>query len=536
MNRDPLPSSRNALCPCGSGRRYKDCHGALSSGVASPIESDQGKAVASSVRSLYRPRGPDWDHLAEPDRAACGLLMQRALKHQVAGRLAEAAANYEEVLVQAPGTHDALHMLGAIELRRGNFAEAKKLILAALRLRPPYPDIEHNLRMAEDLERAARVDAGRPATPREGLCEKALPALVDLALRPKPTRYGAQPADPAHRSPQPIHLIAGVSESNDDGAWLLRRIAALLAADRPIVWAGAHERGAAWPSGRFAPNGADFPDGGTHVFVGMEFDGAAWIDRGQSERVIVFCQPAPPSECLRQLRAISRDGARAVELVFPSRAMAHRFGAGHAVLPPPIAADFERDPLAPCGFAAGLIGRHWQGTSPGEDAEFLRGAAAASGALELYDPGALRYVVGGNSAVRCRTRGATALRAFMRSVDCILHTGGKWWLEGDGREWLMAMAGGVPIIAPRASLFAEYIEHGVDGLLYGERGEALEHIAALRREPARRMALGQAARAKVAPLIAPERVADRVRRLMRGEPAALQASGGGIARAPLPAK
>ena len=536
MMREALPLSRNALCPCGSGRRYKDCHGALSSVAAPSIESDQQASVAPPVRSLYRPAAPDWDHLAESERAACGLLMERALKHQVAGRLAEAAANYEQVLTQAPETHDALHMLGAIELRRGNFAEAKKLILAALRLRPPYPDIEHNLRMAEDLERAARVDAGRPATPREGLCEKALPALVDLALRPKLLRPGAQPADAAHRSPQPIHLIAGVSESNDDGAWLLRRLAALLAADRPIVWARAHERSAAPPSGPLAPDTADFPDGGTHVFVGIEFDGADWINRGQSERVIVFCQPAPPSECLRQLRAISRDGARAVELVFPSRAMARRFGVGHAVLPPPIAADSEIDLPTPRRFAAGLIGRHWQGVSPGEDAEFLRGVATASRVLELYDPGALRYVVGGEPAVRCRTRGAIALRAFMRSVDCILHTGGKWWLEGDGREFLMAMAAGVPIIAPRASLFAEYIEHGVDGLLYGERGEAPELIAALRSDPARRRALGQAARAKVAPLIAPERAAEEVRRLLRGEPAPSKASGGGIIREPLPAK
>lgn len=534
MSAEVPPVLRNASCPCGSGRRYKDCHGTIASG-ASPIESDQGKTVGSTVRSLYRPAGADWDHLAESDRAACGLLMQRALKHQVAGRLAEAAAHYEQVLASAPETHDALHMLGAIEMRRGNFAEAKKLIGAALRLRPPYPDIEHNLRMAEDLERAARVDAGRPAMPREGLCEKALPALVDLALRPKQVRRRTRPASAADRSPGPIHLIGGVSQSNDDGAWLLRRLAALLAADRPIIWA-THERSTASPSRRLAPDGADFPEGGTHVFVGIEFDGTAWIDRGQSERVIVFCQPAPPSECLRQLRAISRDGARAVELVFPSRAMARRFGVGHAVLPPPIAADSERDRFAPRGFAAGLIGRHWQGISPGEDAEFLRGVAAASGALELYDPGALRYVVGGESAVRCRTRGGVALRSFMRSVDCILHTGGKWWLEGDGREWLMAMAAGVPIIAPRASLFAEYIEHGVDGLLYDDRGEALEHVSVLRREPAWCVALGHAARAKVAPLIAPERVTERVRRLIFGEPAALPASEGETAREPAPAR
>src|SRR5215831_8224037 len=184
------PPSRNAPCPCGSNKRYKDCHGA----IAAPPHPEvlpttvDATGAARERESAYRPSGPDWDHLSGTERTACSILMQRALKQQLAGRLSEASGAYGEVLARAPNTHDALHMLGAIELRRGNLAEASQLILAAMKLRPPYPDIEHNLRMVEDLLRAARVDAGRAPVATEELCERALSILADLALRP--TRPG----------------------------------------------------------------------------------------------------------------------------------------------------------------------------------------------------------------------------------------------------------------------------------------------------------------------------------------------------------
>ncbi len=540
---DPLLVPRNALCRCGSGRRYKDCHGAIGTArAASPIGAVP--PARAPGQSVYRPSGPDWAHLSDPECATCGVLMQRALKQQLAGRLAEAAAHYAQVLSRAPNTHDALHMLGAIELRRGNFSEAKRLILAALKLRAPYPDIEHNLRMAEDLERAARVGAGRPAATPEALCEKALPILVDLALRPtRPGSASRRPADGTRLSARPIHLIAGVRESSDDEGWLLRRLTVLLAAEHPIAWAVAHERGRALPSRSPARELGEFPDGGCHVFVGVDFDCGEWIARGTAERVIVLCQPAPPSQCLQQLRAISCDGARPVELVFPSRAMAARFGSGHTVLPPPISTNAGPD-AADCGlasselrsFAAGLIGRHWQGTSPGEDAQFLGRLAAASGRLELYDPGPLRYVVGGDPAARCRSRGATAMRRFLRSVDCVLHPAGKWWLEGDGRELFMAMEAGVPVVCPRSSIFAEYVDHGVDGLLYDRPDEGIEHVAALRRSPTFLADLARGAHAKIAALAASERAASTIRRIILDDVPRPQPMGGGVVRIPLAAK
>jgi tetratricopeptide (TPR) repeat protein len=92
------PASRNALCPCGSGRRYKECHGALG-----PIA----------------PAAPD------PRLVA-------ALAAQQAGRLDEAAAGYEAVLADAPDEFDALHMLGVVHFQRREFERALTLIDRAL--------------------------------------------------------------------------------------------------------------------------------------------------------------------------------------------------------------------------------------------------------------------------------------------------------------------------------------------------------------------------------------------------------------------
>jgi hypothetical protein len=275
------------------------------------------------------------------------------------------------------------------------------------------------------------------------------------------------------------------------------------------------------------------------VFVGLDVDCSEWIEHTDPESVIVFCQPAPPSQCLDQLRAIARDGARPVDLVFPSQAMAARFGAGHAVLPPPIEADSlagetgrERaSPGAkPPGFATGLVGRNWHGTSPSADTEFLRRVTASSGTLEIYDPGQLRYIVGAEPGVRFSERSAAALRRFAASVDCLLHVASKWWLEGDGRELFTAMAAGTPVVCPRTSIFAEYIEHGVDGLLYDEREEAIGLLDGLRRSPARAAALGRAASAKIAALVAPQRVTQVLHRLVVGTPLSAEPASAAPAR------
>ena len=118
--------------------------------------------------------------------------------------------------------------------------------------------------------------------------------------------------------------------------------------------------------------------------------------------------------------------------------------------------------------------------------------------------------------MRFHPRQGDGLDAFLDALDCLLICPEPWWLEGDGRELFTAMASGVPVLCPAASIYAEYINDGVDGFIYHSCEEAVQQLIELRRSPARIVALGSAARAKVAELVDSAAVADIVRQLVSG--------------------
>ena len=118
--------SRNAPCPCGSGRRYKDCHGAIGAVAAAP----------------------------EP---LAGILA-RALADQQAGRLPEAIAGYENALAVAPDHFDALHMLGVAHFQRGEFEDALTLVDRAVALRPEDAGARFNRRLIEQNQEPSDAD------------------------------------------------------------------------------------------------------------------------------------------------------------------------------------------------------------------------------------------------------------------------------------------------------------------------------------------------------------------------------------------
>ncbi|WP_395686736.1 tetratricopeptide repeat protein [Caenimonas koreensis] len=63
-------------------------------------------------------------------------LFTGGFQHHQAGRLADAAAAYREVLATAPGHFDARHLLGVIALQQGRLDEARDQITQALRSSP----------------------------------------------------------------------------------------------------------------------------------------------------------------------------------------------------------------------------------------------------------------------------------------------------------------------------------------------------------------------------------------------------------------
>ena len=104
---------RNDPCPCGSGRRYKQCHGAT---------------------------GADAVPAASPDA-----LVARALQAHQRGELDAATRDYRAALELVPEHPHASHYLGVIDYQRGQFAEALPGLERAAALVPHEPEFHNNL-------------------------------------------------------------------------------------------------------------------------------------------------------------------------------------------------------------------------------------------------------------------------------------------------------------------------------------------------------------------------------------------------------
>jgi GT2 family glycosyltransferase len=178
------PTSRNAPCPCGSGRRYKECHGALAS--VTLLRDD-----------------------------ALATLLAAALTAQEQGRFGEARAMYERALSRDPKNFDALHMLGVVHLQQHEFARARELIAAACALRPDISAARNNLRLADRAIRAMTSTELYPAW------------IAGQEARIDATRAGARVAVAA-RSDAPRLAIA-MPTYNAPPRWLAACIDSVLA-------------------------------------------------------------------------------------------------------------------------------------------------------------------------------------------------------------------------------------------------------------------------------------------------------------------
>ncbi|CCD00086.1 protein of unknown function (plasmid) [Azospirillum baldaniorum] len=146
-------------------------------------------------------------------------VLDAAVNHHMAGRLAEAAQDYRVVLAVEPAQPDALHLLGVAEAQRGVHAAAAALITRSLRLRPdtasPWANLGGALRALGAAERAdaalTRALTLDPAladaltnvgsvTPRPGrLSRRADVAGACRTAAPRPSGHRAQPRRRAAR-------------------------------------------------------------------------------------------------------------------------------------------------------------------------------------------------------------------------------------------------------------------------------------------------------------------------------------------------
>jgi len=494
-------ASRNDPCPCGSGKRFKDCHGSL-----------RGDAPATTIapavarQSRYRPAGDDWRALPRDACDRLGAMMELALKHQVEQRMRDAERLYRAVLEEAPLTHDALHMLGVVRLGLGDFSEAERLLRSAMALRPSYPAIEQNWSLVQ------RSIAGRDRRGLEIVCEHALPLLRESLQTVRQARSMTASASTGR-----LHIVGPMADAaGADAAWVTQRIAHLLAPLKPTLWhpRSTESRRLSWS--RVDRNVIDVaagrrPEGGAVIVTHVECDTDAWL-RESIDRVLVIAQPSLPSTYLERLRRLAADSGRPVTLMFTSRAKARRFGCDTIVVPPPVdLAAFDAAPRKAARPSATIrvatVGQDGRRVVTADDTPLLQAIAEHAGELALLDPGPLRFHVGMSAAVHCIGRGELPVGAFLAETDVYFHRVHPWWAEDEGRLLFGAMALGVPVLCHRSSIYAEYVDDGVDGWLYDDDATVLAAIDALRADRARLAQAGDAAQAKARRLFEPRALA-----------------------------
>ena len=149
------PASRNAPCTCGSGKRYKDCHGALADpatnaataakpGIGAMLELARGALASGDLagaESLWRQV-----LAADPDHGEAHFHLANGRRE--AGDARAAIAGYESALRAAPGNAAALNNLGLALEAVGEHMRAFECYEAILAGDPNQTDALGNLASA----------------------------------------------------------------------------------------------------------------------------------------------------------------------------------------------------------------------------------------------------------------------------------------------------------------------------------------------------------------------------------------------------
>jgi tetratricopeptide (TPR) repeat protein len=283
--------TRNAPCPCGSGKRYKECHGALTA-------PDAGLSIG---------RAPTWVRQA----------MRDALRAQRAGLGDDAAHLYRRVLEADPDNFDAAHMLGLVEYERGNYDAALELLKRAIGLRPDLDAPRQNLRRLEAMPQV-ETEVCREVLPR---LARRLDVGFDVSV-----------------------LLATVAKVNivvadtlgEQERTVLRQLTALCATP-PTIWAESAGGAIAGNSVMRRLGRDEHPHGGALVIVGAARSLTPWIAKARAERavLIVTCdEPCAPIDRIEELNiaGYDRPGLLCATDALADRLRLHGAGLGrHAI-------------------------------------------------------------------------------------------------------------------------------------------------------------------------------------------------------------
>ncbi|MGH8798639.1 MAG: tetratricopeptide repeat protein, partial [Casimicrobiaceae bacterium] len=275
------PVSRNAPCPCGSGKRFKECHGLL----ASPGEGTD--AAGDELRQT----------------------LDAALAAQMAERFPEAISLYRKVAAAQPGNFDALHMLGVVHYQRGDLEQGLTQLRAALKQRPFDSAARRNLELIEAALQRRTVE--------KVICREVLPRLARRCVVP----------DSTERWQTDLDVI--ILKADMDSCWQdLARLLRWLTSRAITVWTESElqpQPGLALR--RIDLTAGEVPRTGQNVFFGADHSPGEWFASAQTtERIGLYCSDEAHCLLLDRIPELIRAGRVPVRLLFSSAEHARRIG------------------------------------------------------------------------------------------------------------------------------------------------------------------------------------------------------------------
>src|ERR1700733_3744882 len=128
---------RNELCPCGSGRKFKQCHGAVGS-VGTPPEVPDRQQLDALVGLLQHGRPEQAEAQAQVllGRYADAGILWKVLSVAQLRQKKDALAALRRAAALLPEDHEAHGNLGSALYGRGQWSEALASLERALALRP----------------------------------------------------------------------------------------------------------------------------------------------------------------------------------------------------------------------------------------------------------------------------------------------------------------------------------------------------------------------------------------------------------------
>ncbi|MCC7199515.1 MAG: glycosyltransferase family 4 protein [Gammaproteobacteria bacterium] len=301
-----------------------------------------------------------------------------------------------------------------------------------------------------------------------------------------------------------IHLLNPFANAAGGSEWRALKLYDLLSPHAEVsLWtedAPAENLTAQYPIRRISMEAGAFPKGGIIVFVGCFRPPGPWVRLAKADRTIALHNTVLPTPLIRMLLAISALGAP-IEMVYASKWLRDSIGHPGPVQVSPIDLDTFAPPSARVGsdgsFSVGRLSRDSKVKHFTGDAWLYRGLARSGARVRLMGAMSLREHMAAEPGIELLPECAEPAHSFLQGLDCFYYRTSDRWVEPSGRVVMEAMATGLPVVAHRNGGYAEWITHGRDGFLFDTQQQAFELLAALRKDPALRAAIGKQARASM---------------------------------------